>query len=134
MLVSGLEGVNNTEDLCGVSSGGGWVREDQADGLLWVNDKDRADGECNSLGVDVGGVLVVQHVVEVGNLAVLVSNDWEGKVGSRNLIDILDPSGVGVDGVGRETNELDSTLGELWLKLGKGTELGGADWGVICRK
>jgi len=38
---------------------------------------------------------------------------------------------MGLDGVGRETNQLYATLGELGLKLCKGTELGGANWGVI---
>ena len=34
-------------------------------------------------------------------------------------------------GVGRETNQLGTTLGELGLKLGEGAELGGADRGVV---
>jgi hypothetical protein len=38
---------------------------------------------------------------------------------------------VGVNGVGGETDQLDTTLGELWLELGEGTELSGADWGVV---
>ena len=54
-----LEGVDNSEDLSGVAAGGGWVGEDETDGLLWVDDEDRADGEGNTLLVDVGGILVV---------------------------------------------------------------------------
>lgn len=38
---------------------------------------------------------------------------------------------MAVDGVGRETDELDATLGELGLELGKGAELGGADGRVV---
>ncbi len=38
---------------------------------------------------------------------------------------------MGLDGVGRKTNQLHATLDELGLKLCKGTELGGANWGVI---
>ena len=60
VLVAGLERVDNTEDFGGVTAGGGGVGEDEADGLLGVDDEDRADGERNALGVDVGGVLVVK--------------------------------------------------------------------------
>ena len=38
---------------------------------------------------------------------------------------------MAVQGVGRQANQLGTTLGELGLKLGKGTEFGGADRGVI---
>lgn len=38
---------------------------------------------------------------------------------------------MAVDGVGGEANQLDAALGELWLELGKGAQLGGADWGVV---
>ena len=64
-------------------------------------------------------------------MTVLVTNDGERQLAARDLIDILDPSSVRLDCVGRETDQLDSTLGELRLKLGESTELGGADWGVI---
>jgi hypothetical protein len=60
VLVAGLKRVNNTEDLGGVTAGGSRVGEDETDSLLWVDDEDRADGESNALGVDVGGVLVVK--------------------------------------------------------------------------
>lgn len=59
MLVAGLEGVDDAEDLGGVAASGGGVGEDGADGLLGVDEEDGADGEGNALGVDVGGVLVV---------------------------------------------------------------------------
>lgn len=134
VLVTGLEGVEDTEDLSGVSSSGGWVREDETDGLLWVDDEDGTDGESNTLGVDVGGILVINHVVGESNLALLVSDNWEGEVGVVDLVDILDPATVGLDSVGGETDELSSTLGELWLELCESSELGGADWSVIWRR
>jgi hypothetical protein len=59
VLVAGLEGVDDAENLGGVAAGGGWVGEDEADGLLWVDDEDGADGEGDALGVAVGDVLVV---------------------------------------------------------------------------
>jgi len=38
---------------------------------------------------------------------------------------------MGLDGVGRQTDQLDAALGELRLKLCKGTELGSADGSVV---
>jgi hypothetical protein len=60
MLVASLEGVDHAKNLSGVAASGSGVGEDEADGLLGVNDEDGADGECNALGVNVGGILVVQ--------------------------------------------------------------------------
>lgn len=71
------------------------------------------------------------HVVGKGNLALLVANDGEADVTASNLSNVLDPAIVRLNGVGRETNQLDATLGELRLELGKGAELGGTDGGVV---
>lgn len=59
MLVTSLKRVDNAQDLGGVATSASRVGEDSADGLLGVDDEDRADGESNALGVDVGSVLVV---------------------------------------------------------------------------
>ena len=131
VLVGGLEGINDTQNLGGVTASGGRVGHDQTDLLGRVNDEDGADGQSHALGVDVGGVLEVNHVVEVGNLALRVGDDGELEVGASDLIDVLNPAVVGLDLVGTQTDELDTTLGELGLKLGKGTELGGTDGGEV---
>lgn len=60
VLVTGLERVDDAEDLSGVAAGGGGVGEDGSDGLLGVDEEDGSDGEGNALGVDVGGILVVK--------------------------------------------------------------------------
>lgn len=104
----------------------------------------------DALGVDVGCVLIVKpgstcqlplppqdstkghvHVVEEGNLAVLVTNDWELQVAPGDLVDVLDPSRVALNGVRRDADQLDAALGELWLQLGEGAELGCAYWRVV---
>jgi hypothetical protein len=59
VLVAGLQGVDDAQDLGGVAAGGGWVGEDGADGLLGVDDEDGADGEGDALLIDVGGILLV---------------------------------------------------------------------------
>lgn len=71
------------------------------------------------------------HVVEEGNLALLVGNNGELDVGSGDIGNVLDPALVAADGVGRETEELDATLVELGLETSHLAELGGADGGVI---
>lgn len=133
VLVAGLEGVDDAENLGGVAAGGGRVGEDGADGLLGVNDEDRADGESDALLIDVGSVLVVDHVVRERDLALLVTDDGELERRGRQLVDILDPFAVRVNGVGGETDQLDAALGELRLELGERTELGGADGSEIFR-
>lgn len=133
VLVTSLERVHHTENLGGIASSGRGVAHDQADGLLGVNDEDGADGEGNALGVDIGGILVVNHVVGVRDLAVLVANDGEAEVRASDLINVLDPALVRVDSVGRQTNELDAALLELGLEFGEGAELGRANRGVVCR-
>jgi len=80
MLVACLKGVDNTENLGGVTAGRSRVGENETDSLLWVDDKDRADSESNTLGIDVGGVLVVKHVIGISYLALLVANDGESKL------------------------------------------------------
>lgn len=59
MLVTSLKRVDHTQNLSGIAASRGWVRHNETDSLLGVDDEDRADGECNTLRVDVGGVLVV---------------------------------------------------------------------------
>lgn len=150
VLVTSLERVDNAEHLGRVAAGRGGVGEDGADRLLGVDDEDGADGEGNALGVNIGNVLVVKpalavsplsrasacsscdsHVVGVGNLAFLVADDGEGEVAAGDLVDVGDPATVALNGVGREANQLDATLGELGLELGESTELGGADGSVV---
>lgn len=73
------------------------------------------------------------HIIGVCDLSLLVTDDWEAQLAAGNLIDILDPSSVRLDGVGRKTDQLNPTLGELRLELCECTELGGADGSVIFR-
>lgn len=131
VLVASLEGVDDAENLGGVAARGGGVGEDQTNRLLGVDDEYRADGEGDALGVDVGGVLVVNHVVGEGDLAFLVADDGEGDFGTGDFVNVLDPAVVGVDCVRGEADELDAALCELGLELGESAELGGADGRVV---
>lgn len=65
MLVTSLERIDNPQDLGGVTAGRSGVRHDETNSFLGVNDKDRTDGERNALGVNVGGVLVINPIKDI---------------------------------------------------------------------
>lgn len=131
LLVGELESVDDTQNLGGVTASGGGVGQDETDLLGGVDDEDGTDGQSQALRVDVGGVLVVDHVVLVGDLALGVGDDGELQLGAGDLIDVLDPAVVGLDTVGAETDQLDATSSELGLELGEGAQLGGTDGGEV---
>jgi hypothetical protein len=60
ILIRCLQGVNDAKQFGGVAACGGGIGEDEADGFLGVNNEDGADGEGDTAGVNVGGVLVVE--------------------------------------------------------------------------
>lgn len=99
-LISGLERVDNPENLCCVTASGGGVGHDQADLLGGVDDEHGADGEGNSLAVDVGQVLLVNHLVEEGDFAVGIGDDREFELSRGDFVDVLDPLLVGIKRVG----------------------------------
>lgn len=73
------------------------------------------------------------HVVRIGDLPLLVANDGELQVAARDLVDVLNPAIVAVDGVCGESDELCAALGELGLELRECAQLGGADGCVVLR-
>ena len=123
MLVSQLQGVDDSENFLRVTTSRSRVVDDSTDLLLGINEEDSADRQSHALGVDVGGILVIDHVVQVCDLAGLVCDDGEGKVGFSDFVDIFDPFLVGIESVGTQANEFNTSLGELGFKLREGTEL-----------
>lgn len=75
--------------------------------------------------------MVVKHVVEKCNLSLFVTNDRELQVTATDLVDILDPATVALNGVCRQTNQFDTPFCEFWLQLCKSTQLGGANRGIV---
>ena len=67
------------------------------------------------------------HVICERHLSLLVADDWEPEIGTRDLIDVLDPVPMLLDGVCAQTNQLDTPLGELWLEFCECAQLCGAD-------
>jgi hypothetical protein len=73
------------------------------------------------------------HVIEVSYFALLVANDWEGEVATRDLVDVFDPSSVALNSIGRQANQLSAALSEFRLKLRECTQLGCTDRCIILR-
>lgn len=76
------------------------VHHGESDLLAGVNNEDRADGESDSLLVNVVQILLVDHVVLEGDLPVRIGDNRELKVGLGKLVDVLDPVLVGAKVVG----------------------------------
>lgn len=74
---------------------------------------------------------MVEHVIFQSHLSLLVADDRELQVAARDLVDVLDPATMAVDGVCRQANELDTPLGELWFELRESAQLGGTDRSVV---
>jgi hypothetical protein len=123
VLVGQLQRVDDTEKFGGVTTRAGGVVDEGTDDLLGVDEEDGADGQGHTLGVDVGGILVVDHVVQVGNFAGLVRDDGVLDGGVGDFVDILNPFLVGFEGVGTQADELDIALVEFRLEFGNSTEL-----------
>lgn len=105
LLVARLQGVDDAQDLGGVTAGRGGVHHGETDLLARVDDEDGADGERNALLVDVIQVLLVDHIVQEGDLAVGIGDNGELHVRRGDLVNVLDPLAVGADVVGALFNK-----------------------------
>ena len=83
---------------------------------------------CVRCASDPAGV----HVVEPGDLPLLIGDDGESDLAVADLLDVLDPLVVGVERVGGEADQLGLALRELAPEVGEGTQLGGTDRGEVC--
>jgi hypothetical protein len=75
----------------------------------------------------------VDHVVQVGHLALGVADHREVHRGALGLADVALPLQVRLDVVDREADDLHVALVELGLDLGHVAELGGADRREVLR-
>ena len=122
VLVASLERIDYTENLGGIASSRGRIGHDETNSLLGVDDEDASNGKGNAFLVHVCGILVVQHIVQIRYLPFLITNDWEFELAPRDLVNVRNPTAMAVDGVGRETDQLDTTFGKLWFKLCEGAQ------------
>ncbi len=73
----------------------------------------------------------MDHVVEVGHLAVGVTDHREVHGLALGLLDVFVPGAVRLDRVDRQADELGVALVELGLGLGESAQLGGAHGGEV---
>lgn len=122
MLIPSLQTVNHTQHLRRIPSRACWIAHDQPNRLLGVDDEDTPDRKSNPLLVHIGGVLVVKHIVEVGDLTGLVTDNGKAEAGAGDFVNVFDPTAMALNGVGGETDELSTALSEFRLEFSKGTE------------
>lgn len=91
VLVAELERVDRAQDLVELTAGRRRVLKNQTDRLLRVDDEHGSDGERDALLVDVGEVLLVEHVVQASDLTSRISDDRELEVDAAQLVDVGDP-------------------------------------------
>jgi hypothetical protein len=118
-----LQRVDDTEDFIRVTSGTGGVVDDGSDNFLGIDEENCADSQSHTLRIDVGGILIIDHVVQERNLPGLIRNNRETQMAPRNVIDILNPFLMRLERIGTQPNELDATFRKLRFKFGEGTEL-----------
>ena len=73
----------------------------------------------------------MNHVVQIGDLAIGVTDHWEVHRGSLGFADIAFPLHVAFDRVNRETDDFDIALVEFGLDLGDIAKFGGAHRGEV---
>ena len=118
-----MQGINDTEDFGRIAASAGGIVDDGADDFFGVDEENSADRQCHTLCVDIGSVLVVDHVVDVCNFAGLVGDDGKRQATARDVVNILDPFLVRVQSIGTQTNKLYSSLLEFRLEFCECTEL-----------
>ena len=72
-----------------------------------------------TLRVDVGSILIIDHVVQIGNFARLVGNDGETQVSAGDFIDILNPFLMRIESICTQPNKFDTSFLELWFEFSK---------------
>lgn len=100
MLVPSLQRIHHTQHFGRIPPRRSRIRKYQTNGLLWINDENASDGKGNPLGVDIGRILMIQHIICIRNFALLVANDGEGQLASGNLVNVLDPAAMRLNCVG----------------------------------
>jgi len=133
VLRSELYGVQHADDFVEVAAGGHGVSDLQLDALVRADDKDRAHRGVVGGSAALAGIACVarEHVVEL--------RDGEGWVADERVIDlvatdvlnVLFPFAVALDGVDGEPDDLSATLCKLLFEPGDGSEFGGANGSEI---
>jgi len=125
--VGELERVDDANKFIKVATAARRVGENESDLVVGINHKDRTHCQRKARSIQIG---LIQHVVQLGNLAIRICED--GIVDSHlvDLIDVLHPARVAVRSVNAETNQFHVALfefGLLALQLTKFSRANGSE-------
>jgi len=92
LLIRELQSINYSQHLTRIAARRSRVGHSQADLLGRVDYEDRANGKRDTtvLGEAVK-VVLRNHIVQEGNMAVGISDDGEGHLGVADFVDVFDP-------------------------------------------
>ena len=79
VFIRQLQRINDTENFLRISAGGSRIVNDGADNFFRIDEEDRSDGKCHSLGVDIRSILIIDHVVKISDFAGFISDNGESK-------------------------------------------------------
>ena len=133
LLIPRLQTIHHPQDLCRIPARTRGIAQYQANRLLRINNKHAPDGKRYALLIHIRHILMIQHIIQIRHLPLLIPDDGETESGAGDFVNVLDPAGVRVDGVGAQADQLDVALCEFGLEFREGAQLGGADGGVIFR-
>lgn len=120
-----LETVHHSEDLVKVASSCCRVEERQLESLVWTNDEDCSAGERNTSSILL---IRVHHTIHLSNISARVSDDGVGELSQVVVrLDVIDPAMVRLHAITRQSDQLDSSLGELLAESLDSAQLSGAD-------
>lgn len=100
VLVPSLQRIHHTQHFSRIPPRRSRIGKNKTNGLLRINDENAPDGKGNPLGVDVGRILMIQHVICIRNFALLVADDGERQFAPGNLVNILNPAAMRLDRIG----------------------------------
>ena len=75
----------------------------------------------------------MDHVVESRDLLIGIRDDGIVHRGVLRLIDIVDPTLMGIQGIDADRDDFYAALLELGRNLGHGPQLGGTNRGIVLR-
>ena len=124
MVVGELQRIDDPQDFIKVAAGAGGIGDLQTQLLGWVDHEHRAHRE-------VVERLRVNHPVEIAHGFVLIREDRVINDRALGFVDIANPALVALSRVNAQGNGFDVALIPFGSQLGDGTELRGANRGVI---
>ena len=115
MLIPRLQAVHNPEHLGRIPPRARRIAHDQSDHLLRIHDEHTPNRKRNPLGIHIGCILMIQHIVQIRHFPLLVADDGKLELRPADLVDVFDPPTVRLDRVGRQPDQLDAAPRELGL-------------------